>query len=195
SLMATMRKLASLISNRIRRLQLAFFVEAHHRDAQKLCSLTLRDVLLGQGSINQLIEKPWMLLWQRITGLVLAPAPDRKPFDHRQVKRIGDHTTLLGPLQPSGHRQPELVFERIQLLPFQCVTLLSQQMNHRHTRGQESASEAVTRFLLVKTVSETPLEQQMPQLVGQGEALPVSGPELGHGHHGILATIVGTRLR
>jgi len=85
-------------SDRIRRLQLTFFVEAHHRDAQQFCSLTFGDVLLGQGTIDQLIEKSWMLLWQRVSRLVLTPALGRKPFDHRQVARISDHATLLGPL-------------------------------------------------------------------------------------------------
>src|SRR5574343_919413 len=96
----SIKMFASLMSNRIRWLQLAFFVEAHHRDAQQFCRLAFGNVLLGQGAVHQLIKQSWMLLRQWLARLSLAPALGRKPLEHREVSGLSDDATLFGALQP-----------------------------------------------------------------------------------------------
>lgn len=153
----SIKMLASLISNRIRRLQLAFFVEAHHRKPQEFRSLAFRDVLLGQGSIDQLLKKAWMLLRQGGARFVLTPTSGRKALEERQVHRLRDDATLLGSLQPSSHRQAELVLEHVELLPLQRVTPLTQQLKHGHTRRQESTGKTITSLLFVYAFSQPSL--------------------------------------
>ena len=72
---------------------------------------------------------------------------------------LGDHATLFGALQPSGHRQTELVLKHIQLLPFQRMALCPKQLQHRDTRSQEGTGEPVAGFLFVDPVSQSPFEQ------------------------------------
>ena len=68
------------------------------------------------------------------------------------------------------------MFEHIELLPFQCVTLLPKQLMHGHAWCQEGPREPVAGLFLIKANSQPSLKQQMPQFVSQRKPLPIAWP-------------------
>ena len=89
-----------------------------------------------------------LCFWQ---GLLVHQAPmpssrcdwvDQDVGITRKVGGLGDCATLFGALQPSGHRQTGLVFEHIQLLPFQRMTLCPNGYS-RHSRPSSVRALAV----------------------------------------------------
>ncbi|MEY2659957.1 MAG: hypothetical protein RLZZ123_1129 [Pseudomonadota bacterium] len=90
------------MSSRTRCLQLTFFVQAHHRKPKQFRRFGLRNVVLRQGSVYQLIENSGTFLRQWVSRLVFAPPFGGKAFLQHQVHCLGDHATLTGRRKPRG---------------------------------------------------------------------------------------------
>ena len=72
--------------------------------------------------------------------------------------------------------QPELVLQGVKLWPFQRVPGLAQPLQHGHFGSQKGAGKAVAGPFDVQLGSQSFIQYQVGQLMGEGEALPVAGP-------------------